>query len=124
MNFPVSNSLRIRSWSEARQHSGRVTTVSCCYKTYFLSSQVKFPIVSHTHALLITFAFQIQTGRTYSDFLDADNSDTATVHHTLLKESVVVLSAVCIAQLMKPSKILPLGESCGVPEDVLCCENE
>lgn len=91
----------------------------------FKSSQISNS-QSHTRFIdhLITFAFQIQTGRTYSDFLDADNSDTATVHHTLLKESVVVLSAVCIAQLMKPSKILPLGESCGVPEDVLCCENE
>lgn len=70
---------------------------------------------------MIPIAFQIQTERKYSNtFLDANNSEKVLVHHTLLTESIVVLGVVCTAQLMKPSKILPLGEIRGVSEDVLC----
>lgn len=76
-------------------------------KTAFYSSQI-YNSLPHIRFALITFTFQIQT---------------------VTKQSTSqcwkrVLSAVCTAQLMKRFKVLPLGESCRVSEDVLCCEYE
>lgn len=77
-------------------------------KTAFYSSQI-YNSLPHIWFSLITFTFQIQTVKK---------------HHSARRESAECCMLYALLSLWNDLKILPLGESCRVSEDVLCCEYE
>ena len=93
--------------------SGWVITLVRCCQIYVLSSKVKFPIVSPTYAF-IDYISASQTARKYSNFIRCIHDKRHNTSHAAAGQCCALERCTYCTSNMKPSKISPLAESCGV----------